>query len=106
MGCEPRPDIVLIKEDLLLLIFCFLLLFLILILKPPNALSSPKTMDPLTLSMAITPLILTSARLAILVTVVRDSYTDAPTTLLSTLAECHLMHTALQDTRLGFQKRD
>lgn len=52
-------------------------------------------MDPLTLSMAITPLILTSARLAILVTVVRDSYTDAPTTLLSILAECHLMHTAL-----------
>lgn len=52
-------------------------------------------MDPLTLSMAIAPLILTSARLAILVAVVRDSYTNAPTTLLSTLTECHLMHTAL-----------
>lgn len=52
-------------------------------------------MDPLTLSMAIAPLILTSARLAILVAVVRDSYRKAPTTLLSTLTECHLMHTAL-----------
>lgn len=45
--------------------------------------------------MAIAPLILTSARLAILVTVVRDSYINAPTTLHSTLTECHLMHTAL-----------
>lgn len=52
-------------------------------------------MDPLSLSMAIAPLILTSARLAILVTVVRDSYINAPTTLHSTLTECHLMHTAL-----------
>lgn len=45
--------------------------------------------------MAIAPLILTSARLAILVTVVRNSYANAPTTLLSTLTECHLIHTAL-----------
>lgn len=75
--------------------FLFLDLLLVHTYSFSKPLSSPTTMDPLSLSMAIAPLILTSARLAVLIAVVRDSYTNAPTTLLSTLTECHLMHTAL-----------
>ena len=52
-------------------------------------------MDPFTISMAVAPLILSSAKLTILIRAVKDSYNNAPTTLIATLTECRVMHITL-----------
>ncbi|MCJ1347402.1 hypothetical protein MMC31_005627 [Peltigera leucophlebia] len=52
-------------------------------------------MDPITISMAVAPLVLSSTKLAILISAVRDSYKNAPTTLTATLAKCKIIHIAL-----------
>lgn len=52
-------------------------------------------MDPLTISMAIAPLVLSSAKLTMLISVIRDSYIRAPTTLTATLTECKTIHITL-----------
>lgn len=53
------------------------------------------TMDPFTVSMAVAPLILSSAKLIMLVSAVKDSYKTASTTLIATSAECRVMHMTL-----------
>ena len=53
------------------------------------------TMDPFTISMAVAPLVLSSTKLAMLISAVRDSYKSAPTTLTATLTECKIIHIAL-----------
>lgn len=52
-------------------------------------------MDPVTISMAVAPLVLSSAKLTMLFSAVRDSYKNAPTTLIATLTECKIIHIAL-----------
>ena len=52
-------------------------------------------MDPFTISMAVAPLVLSSTKLVMLMSAVRDSYKRAPTTLTATLAECKIVHVAL-----------
>ncbi len=52
-------------------------------------------MDPFTISMAVAPMLVSSAKLAIIVNSVKDSYKNAPATLTSTITECKLMHVAL-----------
>lgn len=52
-------------------------------------------MDPFTISMAIAPLVLSSAKLIMLISVIRDSYISAPTTLTATLTECKIIHITL-----------
>ena len=52
-------------------------------------------MDPFTISMAVAPLVLSSTKLAMLMSAVRDSYKKAPTTLTATLTECKIIHIAL-----------
>lgn len=52
-------------------------------------------MEPFTISMAVAPLILSSAKLTMLIRAVKDSYHNAPTTLISMLTECRVMHIAL-----------
>ncbi|MCJ1345190.1 hypothetical protein MMC31_003396 [Peltigera leucophlebia] len=52
-------------------------------------------MDPFTISMAVAPLILSSAKLSMLICALKDSYTNAPTTLIATWTECKMMHITL-----------
>lgn len=52
-------------------------------------------MDPFTISMAVAPLVLSSAKLTMLISAVRDSYISAPTTLTATLTECKIIHITL-----------
>lgn len=52
-------------------------------------------MDPFTISMAVAPLVLSSAKLTMLASAVRDSYINAPTTLTATLTECKIIHITL-----------
>ena len=52
-------------------------------------------MDPFTISMAVAPLVISSAKLTMLISAVRDSYTNAPTTLTATLTECKIIHITL-----------
>lgn len=52
-------------------------------------------MDPFTISMAVAPLILSSAKLTMLISAVRDRYKSAPTTLTATLTECKIIHITL-----------
>lgn len=53
------------------------------------------TMDPFTITMAVAPLVLSSAKLTMLIWVVRDSCKNAPTTLIAILAECKITHITL-----------
>lgn len=52
-------------------------------------------MDPFKISMAVAPLVVSSTKLAMLMSAVRDSYKTAPTTLTATLTECKIIHIAL-----------
>lgn len=52
-------------------------------------------MDPFAVSMAVTPLVLSSVKLAMLVRTLKESYKNAPITLVATTAECELMHVTL-----------
>lgn len=52
-------------------------------------------MDPFTISMAVAPLILSSAKLTMLISAVKDSYKNAPATLIATSTECKVMHMTL-----------
>ena len=52
-------------------------------------------MDPLSISLAIAPLLLASAKLTKQVSEFRDSYNNAPTTLIYISTECKLIHFAL-----------
>ena len=52
-------------------------------------------MDPFTISTAVAPLILSSAKLTMLISAVKSSYTNAPVTLIATSAECRVMHMTL-----------
>lgn len=52
-------------------------------------------MDPFTISMAVAPLILSSAKLTMIISAVKDSYKNAPTTLIATSTECRVMHMTL-----------
>lgn len=52
-------------------------------------------MDPFTISMAVAPLILSSAKLTMLIRAVKDSYDNAPTTLIAMLTECRVIHITL-----------
>lgn len=45
-------------------------------------------MDPFAVSMAVTPLVLSSVKLAMLVRTLKESYKNAPITLVGTTAEC------------------
>lgn len=45
--------------------------------------------------MAVAPLVLSSAKLTMLISAVRDSYKNAPTTLTATLTECKIIHITL-----------
>ena len=53
------------------------------------------TMDPFTVSMAVAPLVLSTTKLAMLISALRNSYESAPATLTATLTECKIIHTAL-----------
>ncbi|MCJ1346152.1 hypothetical protein MMC31_004366, partial [Peltigera leucophlebia] len=52
-------------------------------------------MDPFTISLAVAPLILSSAKLIKLASAVKDSHKTAPTTLIATLTECRVIHMTL-----------
>lgn len=52
-------------------------------------------MDPFTISLAMAPLIVSSAKLTMLISAVRDSYKTAPTTLIATFTECKIIHIGL-----------
>lgn len=52
-------------------------------------------MDPLTISMAVAPLIHSSAEVIMLISTLEGSYNNAPPTLLSTWKECRLMQITL-----------
>ena len=45
--------------------------------------------------MAVAPLVMSSAKLTMLISAVRDSYKSAPTTLTATLTECKIIHITL-----------
>lgn len=45
--------------------------------------------------MAVAPLIFSSAKLTMLVGALKDSYKNAPTTLIATWTECKILHIAL-----------
>ena len=45
--------------------------------------------------MAVAPLVLSSAKLIMLISAIRDSYKSAPTTLTATLTECKIIHITL-----------
>ena len=53
------------------------------------------TMDPFSISMAVAPLVLSSAKLTMLISAVRDSYKNAPITLTATMTECKIIHITL-----------
>lgn len=52
-------------------------------------------MDPFTISLAVAPLVLSTTKLTLLISAVRESYKNAPTTLIATLTECKIIHIAL-----------
>lgn len=52
-------------------------------------------MDPFTISMAVAPLILSSAKLTMLICTLKDSYNNAPATLVATWTECKILHITL-----------
>ncbi|MCJ1348642.1 hypothetical protein MMC31_006874 [Peltigera leucophlebia] len=52
-------------------------------------------MDPFTIFMAVTPLVLSCAQLVMLISSLKVDYTSAPTTLIATLTECKIIHIAL-----------
>ncbi len=51
--------------------------------------------DPITISMAVAPMLLSTAKLVMIVSTVKDSYKSAPAILIATSAEFKLMHVAL-----------
>lgn len=52
-------------------------------------------MDPFTISAAVAPLLISSAKLMILIGTVKDSYKNAPNMLVAMVIESKLMHVAL-----------
>ena len=58
---------------------------------------APRSMDPISLSLAIAPLIFSSAKLLATVGSIRHEYKSAQTTVTSTQTECKLMHIALYE---------
>lgn len=52
-------------------------------------------MDPFAISMAVAPLVLSSVKLTMLVRALKESYKNAPITLVATTAECDPMHMTL-----------
>lgn len=63
---------------------------------------TPINMDPFSISLAVAPLIRSSAKLTIVISAVKGSYKNAPTTLRATLTECKGdSHESLQDPRAG-----
>lgn len=52
-------------------------------------------MDPFTISLGVAPLVLSTTKLTLLISAVRESYKNAPTTLIATLTECKIIHIAL-----------
>ena len=53
------------------------------------------TMDPFSICIAVAPLVISSAKLIMLISAVRDSYNSAPITLTATMTECKIIHITL-----------